>query len=144
MFKNYFKVAIRHVNAIMIRLKDQQNLSKVLATIQPIVDKYNPSIPFGYHFADQEFEQKFSLANQMARLAGIFAPLSIFISCLGLFGLAMFMVERRTKEITIRPSGLHILTHLNHCDQSDFKEYCLLSVTSIWIVSFVIYAHKAK
>ncbi|WP_171038015.1 ABC transporter permease [Dyadobacter luticola] len=91
-----------NVNALLIRLKDPQNLSKALAEIQPIIDKYNPSVPFEYHFADQEFEQKFSSANQMSRLAGIFASLSIFISCLGLFGLAIFMAERRTKEITIR------------------------------------------
>ncbi|MCF0064096.1 ABC transporter permease [Dyadobacter chenwenxiniae] len=113
-----------NVNALLIRLKDQQNLSKALAAIQPIVDKYNPSVPFEYHFADQAFEQKFTLANQMARLAGIFASLSIFISCLGLFGLAMFMAERRTKEITIRKILGATVTNL----------WLLLSGEFIWLV----------
>ncbi|TLU96993.1 ABC transporter permease [Dyadobacter luticola] len=114
----------KNVNAILIRLKDHENLSKTLAAIQPIADKYNPSIPFEYHFADQEFEQKFSLANQMARLAGIFASLSIFISCLGLFGLAMFMAERRTKEITIRKVLGATVANL----------WLLLSSEFIWLV----------
>lgn len=91
-----------NVNALMVRLKSHANVARALAAIHPVVDRYNPSAPFQYHFADQEFEKKFTSANQMAGLAGIFASLSIFISCLGLFGLAMFMAERRTKEITIR------------------------------------------
>ncbi|OJV19370.1 MAG: hypothetical protein BGO21_07695 [Dyadobacter sp. 50-39] len=91
-----------NVNALIIRLKSHADVAKALTAIQPVVDRYNPSAPFEYHFADQEFEEKFTRANQMASLAGIFASLSIFISCMGLVALAMFMSERRTKEITIR------------------------------------------
>ena len=91
-----------NVNAILIRLKDQTDLSKAIAAMQPIANKYNPSLPFEYHFADEEFGKKFKIANQVAKLAGIFACLGIFISCLGLFGLAIFMAERRSKEVTIR------------------------------------------
>jgi putative ABC transport system permease protein len=92
----------RNVNAILIRLKDQVDLPKAIASMQPIVDKYNPSLPFEYRFADEEFGKKYRIANQVAKLAGIFACLAIFISCLGLFGLAIFMAERRAKEVTIR------------------------------------------
>ncbi|WAC09225.1 ABC transporter permease [Dyadobacter pollutisoli] len=91
-----------NVNAILVRLKDQADLPKAIAAMQPIVDKYNPSLPFEYQFADEEFGKKFRVANQVAKLSGIFACLGIFISCLGLFGLAMFMAERRSKEVTIR------------------------------------------
>lgn len=91
-----------NANVVLVRLKPDADLNKSLAAMQPIVDKYNPSLPFAYHFADEEFGKKFATENQVAKLAGIFACLSIFISCLGLFGLAMFMAERRSKEISIR------------------------------------------
>ena len=91
-----------NVGVIFLRLKGQADLKKSLAAIQPIVDKYNPSLPFEYKFVDEEFGKKFTTENQVAKLSGIFAGLAIFISCLGLFGLAMFMAEKRAREISIR------------------------------------------
>lgn len=90
------------INNIFLRLKPSSDLKKTLATIQPIFDKYNPSLPFEYSFVNEEFGSKFSAENQAGKLAGLFAVLAIVISCMGLFGLSMFMAERRTKEIGIR------------------------------------------
>lgn len=90
------------INNIFLRLKPSSDLKKTLTTIQPIFDKYNPSLPFEYSFVNEEFGQKFSAENQAGKLAGLFAVLAILISCMGLFGLSMFMAERRTKEIGIR------------------------------------------
>lgn len=90
------------INNIFLRLKPSSDLKKTLATIQPIFDKYNPSLPFEYSFVNEEFGRKFSAENQAGKLAGLFAVLAILISCMGLFGLSMFMAERRTKEIGIR------------------------------------------
>jgi len=89
-------------NFIFIRLKEGASLKASLAAMQTIFDKYNPAFPFEYKFSDEEFEYKFNLEKQVGKLAGIFAVLAVFISCLGLFGLAAFMAERRTKEIGIR------------------------------------------
>jgi ABC-type antimicrobial peptide transport system permease subunit len=91
-----------NVSAILVRLKDHADLKRSLAAMKPIVEKYNPALPFEYFFEDEEFGKKFATENQVAKLAGIFAGLAIFISCLGLFGLAMFMAERRSKEVSIR------------------------------------------
>jgi ABC-type antimicrobial peptide transport system permease subunit len=91
-----------NVSNIFLRLKANTDPATALAAIRPIAEKYNPSLPFAYGFVDEEFQKKFTTENQVAKLAGIFAGLAIFISCLGLFGLAMFMAERRTKEIGIR------------------------------------------
>jgi ABC-type antimicrobial peptide transport system permease subunit len=90
------------VNFVFIRLKEKADLQSALAAIQPIFERHNPAYPFEFSFSDQEFEQKFIIEKQVAKLAAIFAVLAIFISCLGLFGLAAFMAERRTKEIGIR------------------------------------------
>ena len=86
----------------MIRLKAGVDVRKALAAITPVMEKHNPAYPFDYHFVDEEFNKKFSGENQVGQLSGIFAVLAIFISCLGLFGLASFMAERRTKEIGVR------------------------------------------
>ena len=91
-----------NVNDILIRLKPTNDLPKTLAAIQPVFARYNPSQPWAYHFADDDFGKKFSTEKQVGKLAGIFAGLGISISCLGLFGLAMFMAERRNKEIGVR------------------------------------------
>ena len=91
-----------NVNNIFLRLKPTADLKKALTAIQPVFDKYNPSLPFEYSFVDEVFGKKFTTENQVGKLAGIFAGLAIFISCMGLFGLAMFMAERRTKEIGVR------------------------------------------
>ena len=89
------------VSNIFLRLKPG-NPEKALAAVKPIVEKYNPALPFDYSFVDEDFQKKFTTENQVSKLAGIFAGLAIFISCLGLFGLAAFMAERRVKEIGIR------------------------------------------
>jgi hypothetical protein len=64
--------------------------SKSLALMKPIFDKYNPAYPFEYHFADEEYAKKFNYEELVGNLAAIIAVLAIFISCLGLFGLASF------------------------------------------------------
>jgi ABC-type antimicrobial peptide transport system permease subunit len=111
-------------NAILVRLKDGSDLRRSLAAIQPVVERYNPAFPFEYHLANDEFENKFTTENQVVRLAGIFAVLAIVISCLGLFGLAMFMAERRSKEVSIRKVLGASVTNL----------WLLLSREFIWLV----------
>ena len=85
-----------------IRLRDGVPTSDAIAAIGPIVEKLNPAFPFDFRFTDQVFEQKFANEQKAGKLAGIFAGLSVLLSCLGLFGLASFMAERRTKEIGVR------------------------------------------
>lgn len=86
----------------LVRLKAGADVHRALAAIQPVMEKYNPAYPFDYRFVDDEFNRKFQSENQIGQLSGIFAALAILISCLGLFGLASFMAERRTKEIGVR------------------------------------------
>ena len=70
--------------------------------ISKIFEKYNPAYPYQYKFVNDEYEHKFNLEVLVGKLAGVFAGLAIFISCLGLFGLAAYVAEQRTKEIGIR------------------------------------------
>jgi ABC-type antimicrobial peptide transport system permease subunit len=87
---------------VMYRLTPNAGTQEALERIRPIFNKYRPDQPFTYHFADENYAAKFGQEKLVGELAGIFAALAIFISCLGLFGLAAYMAEQRTKEIGIR------------------------------------------
>ena len=89
-------------NYIIYRLARKNNTQEIIRQIANIFDKYNPAYPFNYHFVDDQYNQKFNLEILVAKLAAIFAAMAIFISCLGLFGLAAYVAEQRTKEIGVR------------------------------------------
>jgi putative ABC transport system permease protein len=85
-----------------IRIKPGKPMHAALAAIQAVFKKFNPASPFICHFNDDEYAQKFATETRIGNLAAVFAGLAIFISCLGLFGLASFVAEQRTKEIGVR------------------------------------------
>lgn len=90
------------VNFIDVRINPAVAPSVAIAKIQPIFDKYNPGFPFDYKFADTEYAKKFRYEELVGNLSAVVCLLAIFISCLGLFGLASFIAEQRTKEIGVR------------------------------------------
>lgn len=88
--------------AITIRLKPTNDLQTALTTVESVFTKYAPAYPFEYTFVDEDFQKKFSTINLTSRLASLFAVLAVIITGLGLYGLAAFTAEQRTKEIGIR------------------------------------------
>jgi predicted permease len=91
-------------SAAMMNIRINPDVSTVVAIprIQRVVKSIVPSAIFSYKFVDDEYAAKFSQEARVGTLASIFSVLAIFISCMGLFGLASFVAERRTKEIGIR------------------------------------------
>jgi len=87
---------------LILRLNPDRNAKQSLTTIEQVLKKYTPNVPFDYKFVDEEFGSKFRAEERIGKLALYFAVLAIFISCLGLFGMASFVAEQRTKEIGIR------------------------------------------
>ena len=87
---------------MMYRLSPNIKTQDAITQLTSIFNKYNPAFPYKYTFADEEYAAKFKLEVLIGKLAGLFAGLAIFISCLGLFGLAAYVAEQRTKEIGIR------------------------------------------
>lgn len=87
---------------INIRINPATSAHDALAKIETVFKKYNPEQPFDYHFTDDEYAKKFGDEERVGKLASFFAALAIFISCLGLFGMASFMAEQRVKEIGVR------------------------------------------
>ena len=90
------------VGVFTIRLQQNVPAGDALSRIGQIFKKYNPDAPFNYSYVDQAFDRKFSSEKHVGNLAGLFTMLAIFISLLGLIGLASFVAEQRTKEISIR------------------------------------------
>ncbi|WP_421828785.1 ABC transporter permease [Larkinella sp.] len=89
-------------NTMHIKFNPANSTAENLAKAEEAFKKYNPAYPFDYQFVDQEYAQKFGNEQRTKTLAGLFAALAIFISCLGLFGLTSFTVEQSRKEIGIR------------------------------------------
>jgi predicted permease len=85
-----------------IRLKPGVPVRTALAAIEPVFKQFNPASPFIYSFLDDEYQKKFVTESRIGNLATVFSGLAILISCLGLFGLASFTAEQRTKEIGVR------------------------------------------
>ncbi len=92
----------KYTNWIVLRLNPDRSLHESLAGVEQVLKKYLPLVPFDYKFVDVEHANKFADVERIGALSGIFAVLAIFISCLGLLGLASFVAEQRTKEIGIR------------------------------------------
>ncbi|SFW80979.1 ABC transporter permease [Chitinophaga sancti] len=89
-------------NILYMRLKVDVAPEKALAKVGAVMEKDNPAYPFDYIVMENQFNELFTSETLINRLATVFAVIAILISCLGLFGLATYMAERRTREVGIR------------------------------------------
>lgn len=125
-------------NTLHFRLNPQHSIQENLEIVMSIFKKYNPDYPFEYRFADAEYARKFKEEQKTGTMAGLFASMAIFISCLGLFALSTYMAETRIKEIGIRKvlgaSVMNVTTLLS----KDFLKLvmisCLLASPVAWLV----------
>lgn len=91
-----------NMSNMVVRLKPQSGTAASVESIQKVYQKYAKDVPFDYHFIDTDFEKRFEAETLLGSLALLFGSLAVFISCLGLFGLASYMAEQRRKEIGVR------------------------------------------
>jgi len=128
--ENAIFVGGNYTGRMIVKIKPGNDPHKTLAAMKPVFSKYNPSSPFIYKFVDEAYAAKFEAEERIGNLAAVFTGLAIFISCLGLFGLAAFVAEQRTKEIGVRKvlgAGLLNLWGLLS------KEFLKLTAISIFI-----------
>ena len=97
-----FIAANNRMSNIDIRIRPGASAAATLDKIAAVYKKYDADNPFEYKFVDEEYDRKFTTEVRIGKLAGFFTGLAIFISCLGLFGLATFVAEQRTREIGVR------------------------------------------
>jgi ABC-type antimicrobial peptide transport system permease subunit len=111
-----------------LRIKGDVSAHDAIPKVEAVFKKLVPSAVFDFKFVDKQFEGKFTAEVRIGKLASVFAVLAIFISCLGLFGLASFVAERRTKEIGIRKVMGASVFHLWKLLSKDFATLVIISV----------------
>lgn len=115
-------------NTIHFKLSNSGTVADNVRKAESIFKKYNPNYPFEFKFIDAEYDNKFAGEKRVATLSWLFTFLTIFISCLGLFGLATYMTATRTKEIGVRKVLGASVTSISGMLSKDFLKLVLISV----------------
>lgn len=113
---------------IHFKLNPANSTEKSLKLAEAVFKKYNPQYPPTFNFADESYAQKFQEEKRIGTLAALFAGLTIFISCLGLFGLATYMAENRIKEIGVRKVLGASVMNITSLLSKDFLKLVLISL----------------
>ena len=119
-----------------IKIKPGIDVAKGMTTIEGMVKRSVPGYPFNYIFVDDEFNKLFKSENLIGKLSRVFALLAIIISCLGLFGLAAYTAERRTKEIGIRKVLGASVSGITGLLSKDFLRLVLISAVVAFPLSW--------
>jgi len=123
----FFSTPPQNTTVMYVRIKKEADIEKSLAGLQAVLKKDNPAYPFDYRFVDDQFNQMFISEMLVSKLSRVFASLAIIISCLGLFGLAAYTAERRTREIGIRKVLGASVSGIAGLISKDFLQLVLLS-----------------
>jgi putative ABC transport system permease protein len=97
-----YNIADEWTSVLLLRLNPAKPIGEALATVESVFRKHSPTVPYEYSFVDEAYGRKFGDEERVGKLAALFTVLAVFISCLGLFGLASYVAELRTKEIGVR------------------------------------------
>ncbi|SNY94925.1 ABC transporter permease [Flagellimonas pacifica] len=115
-------------NFITLKLNGEYKTAHNIASLSQIFKEYNPEYPFEYEFVDQQYAKKFNDEKQTGQLVSLFTVLTIFISCLGLFGLTSYMAENRIKEIGVRKVLGATVQSITTLLSVDFLKLVLISI----------------
>ncbi|MDN3655941.1 ABC transporter permease [Ferruginibacter paludis] len=114
-------------NTIHVKLNPAKPVTEDIALMENTFKKYNTQYPFEYKFVDDSYAKKFDDEKRIGMLAALFAGLTIFISCLGLFGLATYMAENRIKEIGVRKALGASVSNITTLLSKDFLRLVIIS-----------------
>lgn len=112
------------------------NISETLAHIRGAWEELSPNHPFEYHFLDESFDRLYKAEEEFQKIFFYFSALAIFIACLGLFGLASYMAEQRTKEIGIRKVLGASVSGIVALLSKQFTRWVVLANIFAWPVSY--------
>jgi putative ABC transport system permease protein len=115
-----------------------RNLSRTIGYMEKIWREIAPGFPFSYSFLDEQFDQEYKSDTQFGKIFAYFAALSIFISCLGLVGLAFFSAEQRSKEIGIRKILGSPMTGILFLLSKDFTKWVVLANFFAWPAAYFV------
>lgn len=125
---------------LYVRMKPTADPEQALAKMEQVFKKVNPGAPFEYTFVDEQFNALFMSETLISKLSRVFAFLAIFISCLGLFGLAAYTAESRIKEIGIRKVLGASARGITYLLSKDFLRLTVLScLVAFPVAAWVMY-----
>jgi len=113
---------------LFARINPHTNLPTLLGKMQAIYQKYDKDTPFDYTFMDDAFNAQYKAEDRLASVFGVFTYITIILAALGLFGLAAFTIEQRTKEIGIRKVLGASVTSINNLLSKDFLKLVFLAI----------------
>jgi putative ABC transport system permease protein len=113
---------------LFAKISPHTNLPMLIESIQSIYKKYDKDTPFSYTFMDDAFNQQYKAEDRLASIFSIFTGLTILLAGMGLFGLAAFTIEQRTKEIGVRKILGASLSSIASLLSTDFLKLVLLSI----------------
>jgi ABC-type antimicrobial peptide transport system permease subunit len=132
-----FKLNPGWLRHIYIRIKPD-DMPSTIGFTRNTWNRIVPDYPFEYHFLDESFEGLYKAEHQMSAITNYFTILGIFIACLGLFGLAAFMAERRTKEIGIRKVLGASVMKLIYLLSSEFAKWVIVANVIAWPIAYMV------
>jgi putative ABC transport system permease protein len=97
-----YHLSLEEENVFIMKINPKLSASVAMGSIEKVFREFDPGTALEFKFVDEDFAKKFDDEERIGKLASVFAILAVVISCLGLFGLASFVAEQRTKEIGIR------------------------------------------
>jgi putative ABC transport system permease protein len=124
-------------NFVFMRIRSE-NTSQTLKDLGGIWKKFAPNHPFNYSFLDEDFEALYQTDQRTGTLFRYFTILAIFISCLGIFGLAAFTAEQRTKEIGMRKVLGASISNLVALISREFLILLTLANVIAWPVAYIL------
>jgi len=137
-----FMVSARHWGFRDVSVKiNGKNTATAIAYIKSKWDNVYPDYPFEYQFLDDHFNEVYKADNQVSQIVGILAGLAIFISCLGLFGLASHSAEKRIKEIGVRKVLGASVQNITLMLSANFLKLVLVANLIAWPVAWYL-VHK--
>lgn len=140
----FFYYNIKKSRALLIRLASSQNLSESISTIKRISQQLNPAYPIQLTFISENLDAKLKTEKLLSVLSNFFGGFAIFISCLGLLGLALYMAEQRKKEISIRKVLGADLKSILILLNKDFIKLVLLANIIAFPVAFILASQWLK
>ncbi len=135
---NYSILSFTYNGIILVKTTAGKTRDAITA-IENIWKRVNPDLPFEYHFLDETIDEQYVKENQTAKIFSCFSLIAIFISCLGLYALTVFMIENRTKEIGVRKVLGATVSNITFILSKEFMKWVVFSNFIAWpIVYFVM------
>ncbi len=128
-------IRLESMNTVSLRITGQ-NVQETIAYVQSIWSRFNPGFPISYTFLDERIMELYRNEARMMEMFGYFSLLAIFIACLGLFGLASFTTEQRTKEIGVRKVLGASISNIVTLLSKEYSKWVLVANIIAWPVAY--------